>query len=112
VNARTRVTAAAGVGSAALGEALVAAAPQHWLKLFGALLLACVASGAAVMCWLDAGEPAAQAGLVLVISIAVFALVAALMIWVSTWYPRAAFGVLALASVISCTLRLAVPTKS
>ncbi len=112
MTARTRLTAIIGVGSAALAEALVAAAPPHWLKLLGVLLLACSSSGAAVMCWLDAGEPAAQAGLVLVISLAVFALVAALMIWAASWHPRAALGVLALASVVSCTVRLTASTDS
>ncbi len=112
VSARTRLTAIIGVGSAALSEVLVAAAPPHWLKLLGVLLLACTSSGAAVMCWLDAGEPVAQAGLVLVISLAVFALTAGLMIWVSSWHPRAAFGVLALASAISCMFRLTIPAQS
>ncbi len=112
MNARTRPTAIIGVGSAALSEALVAAAPQHWLKLLGVLLFACTSCGAAVMCWLDAGEPAAQAGLVLVISLAVFALAGAIMIWIPSWHPRAALGVLALASVISCTARLTAPADS
>ena len=53
---RTELTAYAGLASSILAVALVLGAPTPWLGLVGALLLACVPAGAAVMCWIDAGE--------------------------------------------------------
>lgn len=102
---RTKLTACAGIAAGAVATALVLAAPQPWLALVGALLLACVPAGAAVMCWVDSGEDAAQAGLTLAVSLTVFALASATMIWVSAWHPRALLGI-AGASAVSCLARL------
>lgn len=107
MSARTQLTAYAGLASSTLAIALVIGAPTSWLRLIGALLLACVPVGAAVMCWIDAGENAAQAGLTLAVSLTVLALASAIMIWLSSWQPRALF-VLAGAAAISCVLRLRV----
>ena len=102
---RTEVTAYAGILGSVLSVALVLAAPWPWLALAGALLLACVPAGAAVMCWVDSGEDAAQAGLTLAVSLAVVAIGSALMIWTTSWHPRAWFA-LAFAGAASCALRL------
>ena len=66
---RTELTAYAGISGSILAVALVLGA-RPWLALAGALLLACVPAGAAVMCWVDSGD-AVQAGLTLVLSLAV-----------------------------------------
>ncbi len=104
---RTEVTAYAGIASSVLAAVLVLSAPTPWLGLIGALLLACVPAGAAVMCWIDTGENAAQAGLTLVLSLTVLALLSAIMIWLAAWQPQALL-VLAGAALISCALRLRV----
>lgn len=102
---RTTATAYVGIIASVASASLVVGAPWHWLALAGALLLACVPAGTAVMCWVDSGEDVAQAGLTLVISLAVFALASAVMIWAAAWHPRA---LLTLAGVgaVSCLVRL------
>ena len=102
---RTELTAYAGLSGSVLAVALVLIAATPWLALVGALVLACVPAGAAVMCWIDSGENAVQAGLTLAVSLSVLALASALMIWLAAWQPRALL-VLAGAAAISCTLRL------
>jgi hypothetical protein len=102
---RTEQTAYAGILSSVVAVLLVAVAPWHWLALAGALVLACVPAGAAVMCWVDTGEDAAQAGLTLVLSLTVIATASALMIWTVAWHPQVLF-VLAAASTVSCAARL------
>jgi hypothetical protein len=104
---RTELTAYAGLSASVLSVALVLGAPTHPLALVGALVLACVPAGAAVMCWIDAGENAAQAGLTIALSLTVLALASTIMIWLSAWQPRALLG-LAGAAAISCVLRLRV----
>jgi hypothetical protein len=108
---RTELTAYAGLASSILAVALVLGASTPWLGLVGALLLACVPAGAAVMCWIDAGENAAQAGLTLVVSLAFLALASAIMIWLATWQPRGLL-VLAGAATVSCALRLRVARRA
>jgi len=108
---RSELTAYAGLSSSILAVALVLGAPTPWLGLIGALVLACVPAGAAVMCWIDAGENAAQAGLTLAVSLTILALASAIMIWLSAWQPRALL-VLAGAAVISCALRLRVARRA
>jgi hypothetical protein len=95
---RTELTAYAGV-------VLTLTAPLPALALIGALMLACIPAGAAVMCWIDSGEDLAQAALTLVLSLTAFSLASALMIWVAAWHPRALLG-LAAASAVSCLARL------
>jgi hypothetical protein len=102
---RTELTAYAGILASIVAVALVLAAPWHPIALAGALLLACVPAGAAVMCWVDSGENAAQAGLILMVSLAVLAIASAIMIWLAAWHPQALFA-LAAASTVSCAFRL------
>lgn len=102
---RTVLTAYAGILASVLASALLLAAPWPAATLAGALLLACVPAGAAVMCWIDSGEGAAQAGLTLAISISVLAILSAIMIWTSAWEPRALLA-LAAVSLVSCSVRL------
>lgn len=101
---RTELTAHAGVLASVLATALVLA-PWHGAAVIGALLLACVPAGAGVMCWIDAGEAAAQAGLTLVISLAALALASAIMLWAHAWDPKGLL-VLVAASLLSCLARL------
>jgi hypothetical protein len=102
---RTELTAYAGILTSIVAVALVLAAPWPAVALVGALALACVPAGAAVMCWVDSGENAAQAGLTLVVSLAAFAIASAIMIWLAAWHPQALFA-LAAASTVSCAVRL------
>ena len=102
---RTEWTAHAGIACSVVAAVLLLVAPWHWLALAGALVLACVPAGAAVMCWIDSGEDAAQAGLTLVLSLTVIAIASALMIWTGAWHPRVLL-VLAGASTVSCAARL------
>jgi hypothetical protein len=102
---RTALTAYAGIFASVLSVVLVLGAPWHWLALAGALMLACVPAGAAVMCWVDTGEDAAQAGLTLAVSLSVVAITSAVMIWTSSWQPRALLA-LAAVSAGSCATRL------
>ncbi|MHB1570666.1 MAG: hypothetical protein ACYCXW_02430 [Solirubrobacteraceae bacterium] len=102
---RTGLTAYAGILGSLIAVSLLLALPTLWLDLTGALVLACVPAGAAVMCWIDSGEDAAQAGLTLVLSLTVIAIASALMIWTASWHPRVLL-VLAGVSVVSCATRL------
>jgi hypothetical protein len=103
--ARTELTAYAGILGSLLAPTLVLAAPWQWLTLTGALVLACIPAGAAVMCWIDSGEDSAQAALTLALSLTAIALASALMIWTSTWQPHVLL-VFALAGTVSCGARL------
>jgi drug/metabolite transporter (DMT)-like permease len=102
---RTEFTAYVGLISSFLAVVLVLTSPTPWLALIGALLLACVPAGAAIMCWIDAGENAAQAGLTLALSLTVLALASSIMIWLAAWHPRLLLVLAALAA-LSCALRL------
>jgi hypothetical protein len=96
---RTGLTAWAGIG-ASVAAVVLLAVPGRGPNLAGAFLLACVPVGAAVMCWVDSGEGLVQAGLTLVLSLAVTAIVTAVMIWLTVWQPSAlyAFAVIGVAS--------------
>lgn len=102
---RTARTAQVGALASGLAAALVLLSTSPATALVGALLLACVPSGAAVMCWVDSGEDAAQAGLTLVLSLSVFATASSIMIWAAGWHPRALVA-LAGAGAASCAIRL------
>ncbi len=104
-NVRAVLTAYTGILASVVGVALVLGMPGHWPALAGALLLACVPSGAAVMCWVDTGIGTVQAGLTLVLSLAVTAITSAAMIWLPAWHPKLLF-VLAAVSSMSCAMRL------
>jgi hypothetical protein len=101
----TAITAAAGISASILAVLSIAAFPGHWPALAGALLMACVPPGAAVMCWIDSDYGVIQAGLTLTISLAVTAIATSVMIWLTAWHPKALFAVTAL-SVLSCAIRL------
>ena len=101
----TAVTAVAGICASIVAILLIVAFSGHWPALVGALLIACVPPGAAVMCWVDSEYGVVQAGLTLTISLAVTAIVTAVMIWLTAWHPKALFAVTAL-SALSCALRL------
>jgi hypothetical protein len=62
------------------------------------------------MCWVDSGESLMQAGLTLVLSLAVTAIASAVMIWPTAWHPRALLA-LAVAGAVSCAARLACGTR-
>lgn len=102
---RTELTAYVGILAGVASTAFVLGAPWHWLAFAGALALACVPGGAAVMCWIDSGEDVAQAGLTLVVSLALFTIASALMIWLASWHPSALVA-FAGASIVSCLARL------
>ena len=101
---RTGLTAWTGIAASVAAPALLAV-PGRAPNLAGALVLACVPAGAAVMCWLDSGEGLVQAGLTLVLSLAVTAIVSAAMIWLTAWHPPALYA-FAVIGVTSCVGRL------
>lgn len=102
---RTRATAWTGIAVSVVGALLVLAVPGRWPALAGALLLACVPAGAAVMCWLDSGDGVVQAGLTLVLSLAMTAILSAVMIWLKAWHPGALLGLAVVSSTV-CGRRL------
>ncbi len=102
---RPRLTAWAGAAASIMSGGLLLANPAAPATLIGALVLACVPAGAGVMCWIDAGDPGAQAGLTLAVSLAVFGLASAGLIWTAQWHPPALIG-LAVLSLLSCLGRL------
>lgn len=104
---RSELTAVVGIGASVVAAAFILAGSLHWMTLSGALILACVSPGAGVMCWIDVGEHAAQAGLTLTVSLALFAIASAIMIWLPAWHPLALLG-LAGVSAVSCLARLVV----
>jgi hypothetical protein len=101
---RTEWTAYLGILSSAVAVGLVLFAPWPAATLAGALVLICVPAGAAVTCWMDAGDGAAQAGITLGISLAVVAVFSAIMIWAAAWHPHALLALAAVSSV-SCAAR-------
>jgi hypothetical protein len=105
VAGRLLLTAAAGVVASVAAVVLLLATSAPALTLIGALLLACIPAGAAVMCWIDAGHGAAQAGLTLAVSLALFGLASAGLIWTAEWHPLLLLGLAGL-SLISCATRL------
>jgi hypothetical protein len=101
----TGVTAVVGICASIVAVLLLVAFSGHWPALVGALLIACVPPGAAVMCWVDSDFGVIQVGLSLTISLAVTAIATSVMIWLSAWHPKALFAITAL-SVLSCAVRL------
>ena len=101
----TAVTAVVGICASVVAVLLIVAFSGHWPALVGALLIACVPPGAAVMCWVDSDYGVIQAGLTLTISLAVTAIATAVMLWLAAWHPKALFALTAL-SVLSCAIRL------
>jgi hypothetical protein len=101
---RTGLTAWAGIAASVTAVVLLAV-PGRGPNLAGALLLTSVPAGAAVMSWADSGEALVQAGLTLVLSLALTAVVTAVMIWLTAWQPRALYA-FAVIGVVSCAVRL------
>ena len=106
VGVATVMTAWVGIAASVVAVTLIIIGPGHWPALAGALLLACVPVGAAVMCWVDCGDGFAQAGLTLVLSLAVTAIASALMIWLVRWHPSGLLAALPAVSIVSCAVRL------
>jgi hypothetical protein len=102
---RTLVTAWLGLSVAILAPLIVLAVPSETAALVAVLVFACAAAGSGVWCWIDAGDAAAQAGLVLVTSLAGFALAATALIWLHAWSPSLLWLVGA-ATAASCLTRL------
>lgn len=84
---RTNITALAGSVSSVAAIGLVLLTPGHGPALAGALLIACVSPGAALMCWVDSGDGFVQAGLTLVLSLTITGITATAMIWLHSWHP-------------------------
>jgi hypothetical protein len=87
--ARTEITALAGTASSMAAVCFVLLLPAHGPALLGALLMICVAPGATVMSWVDSGDGIVQAGLTLVLSLAITGITGAAMIWLHAWHPHA-----------------------
>ena len=102
---RPLLTAWLGLVVAVLAPLLVVAAPSPTIVLLAVIAFACAAGGSGVMCWIDAGDGVAQAGLVLVTSLAAFALAATALIWAHAWSPSLLW-LLGAASATSCLARL------
>ncbi|MGO8905133.1 MAG: CpsD/CapB family tyrosine-protein kinase, partial [Solirubrobacteraceae bacterium] len=110
-DARTAMTARAGVLVGALAPIVVLVSPWGTVGLAAMLLFAVAGLGPGLMCWLDAGDPYAQAALTVTLSLAAFALAATIMIWLAAWHP-ATLLLLAIPSVLSCLRRLMRPIAS
>jgi hypothetical protein len=102
---RPLLTAWLGLSVAIAAPLVVLAVPSRAAGLVAVLVFACAAGGSGVMCWIDAGDGAAQAGLVLVTSLAAFALAATALIWLHAWSPSLLW-LLGAASAASCLARL------
>jgi hypothetical protein len=102
---RTEPTALVGISISVSVLILVLLVPGHGPALAGALLMACVPAGAAVMCWVDSGDGVVQTGLTLVLSLAITGIAGAAMIWLHAWHPYALLSFPA-ACIISGVVRL------
>lgn len=102
---RPRLTAWLGLTVAIVAPLLVLALPSSTTGLIAVLVFACVAAGSGVMCWIDAGDGAAQAGLVLVTSLAGFALASTSLLWLHAWTPSLLW-LIGAATAASCATRL------
>jgi hypothetical protein len=107
---RLRLTAWLGLGVAILAPVVVVAIPSQTAGLVAVIVFACAAAGCGVMCWIDAGDGAAQAGLIVVTSLAGFALASTALIWLHAWTPSLLWLVGA-ATAASCLSRLITPAR-
>jgi hypothetical protein len=105
VPTRPLLTAWLGLSVAILAPLIVLAVPSRTAGLLAVIVFACAAVGTGVMCWIDSGDGAAQAGLVVVTSLAGFALAATALIWLHAWSPSLLW-LLGAASAASCLTRL------
>jgi len=88
-----------------LAPIVILLSPWHALGLAATLLFVLAAVGSGVTCWIDAGDPIAQAVLTFMLGLAIFALAAVIMIWTHEWYPTVLL-LLAVPTVLSCVTRL------
>jgi hypothetical protein len=102
---RMRVTAWTGIVAAVLCPLLTLVGGPVALALTGALLAAAVGAGPGVLCWIDAGDGVAQAGLTLVTSLALFAITATVLLWLHAWQTPLLWVPVGL-SAVSCAVRL------
>jgi hypothetical protein len=102
---RLAATAWLGLGVAIVAPLIVLAVPSQTAGLAAVLVFASVAAGSGVWCWIDAGDDAAQAGLVLVTSLAGFALASTALFWLGAWTPSLLW-VVGAATAASCSTRL------
>lgn len=105
--ARQRASVTAWVGVLVGLLAPIAVLESRWpaLRLAATLIFVLAGFGPAIMCWIDTGEPWAQAALTIALSTAAFALAASGMIWLTAWHPTWLLA-LAVPSVLSCLIRL------
>lgn len=103
--ARPMVTAIAGLALATLPAATVLAFGHGTAALAAVLVFAVAGTGPGLVCWLDAGDGLAQAGLIVVASLTLFAGASTALIWLHAWTPSLLW-ILAAASVLSCLVRL------
>jgi hypothetical protein len=106
ISPRLLATAWLGIVVAVLAPAVVTVAGPGVAALAAVLAFAAAGAGPGVMCWIDAGDGYAQAGLVLVTSLAAFAFGATVLLWLGAWTP-ALLWALGAASALSCVIRLA-----
>jgi polysaccharide biosynthesis transport protein len=104
-DARTAMTARAGVLVGALAPIVVLASPWSAVSLVAMLVFVVAGLGPGITCRFDAGDPYAQAALTVTLSVAAFALAATILIWLATWHPITLL-LLAIPSVLSCLQRL------
>ncbi len=102
---RAVTTAALGVLLAVMPALTVLVVGSGTPALAAVLVFAIGGSGPGIVCWVDAGDGLAQAGLVVVISLTAFAGTATAMIWLDAWRPQLLWA-LAAASLLSCLARL------
>lgn len=105
--ARARASVTAWVGVLVGLLAPIAILESRWpgLRLAATVIFVLAGFGPGIMCWIDTGEPWAQAALTIALSAAAFALAASGMIWLAAWHPTWLLA-LAAPSVLSCLVRL------
>jgi polysaccharide biosynthesis transport protein len=104
-DARTAITARAGVLVGVLAPIVVLVSSWQTVGLVALLLFAVAGLGPGLMCRFDAGDAYAQVAMTVTLSLAAFALAATVMIWLSAWHPFVLL-LLAVPSVLSCLQRL------
>jgi hypothetical protein len=102
---RAVMTALVGVVLATLPPLVVLVFGDGTPALVAVLVFAVGGSGPGILCWVDAGDGIAQAGLIVAASLTAFAMASTALIWLHTWTP-ALLWILAAASLLSCLARL------
>jgi hypothetical protein len=102
---RTQITATAGLALAILPPLVVVACGPCVAALAAVLVFTFAGAGPGLMCWVDAGDGYAQAGLTVAVSLAAFAAASTTMIWLHAWTPSLLW-ILGAVSAASCLARL------